>query len=121
MDTLIFLAIAALVLTLGYVIFWTVRAVRRVGLHRFVRAVIILCWNSLKAILQLFKPERVNTDKPEMGYRFSMDSARDSQTDRGATIPGPGAGYNYRTGTPDDGSDPAGWYLEDWVDNDRVH
>ncbi len=121
MHTLIFLVSAAVVVTLGYAVFWTVRAVRRVGLRRFGRAVGILCWNSLRAILQLFKPERVNTGKPEMGSRFSMDSARDSQTDRGATIPGPRAGYNYRTGTPDDGSDPAGWYLEDWVDNDRVH
>lgn len=121
MDTLIFLVSAAVLVTFGYGVFWTVGAMRRVGLRRFGRAVGILCWNSFKAILQLFKSERVNTDKPEMGSHISMDSDRESQTDRGTTIPGPRAGYNYRTGTPDDGSDPAGWYLEDWVDDDRVH
>jgi hypothetical protein len=121
MDTALLLVSASAFFTVGYGVFWTVRAMRRVGLRRFAQAVGVLCWNLLKAILRLFKPERANSGKAEMGSDISMDFVGDSQTDRGASIPGPHAGYNYRTGTPDDGSDPAGWYLEDWLDNDRIH
>ena len=67
MDTALLLVSASAFFTVGYGVFWTVRAMRRVGLRRFAQAVGVLCWNLLKAILRLFKPERANSGKAEMG------------------------------------------------------
>ena len=38
MDIVILVVSAAAVFTVGYAVFWTVRAIRRVGLRRFARA-----------------------------------------------------------------------------------
>ncbi len=58
MDTLIFLVSVAVVVILGYGVFWTVRAVRRVGLRRFAGALGALVWAVFVAIRTLFVRER---------------------------------------------------------------
>jgi hypothetical protein len=58
MDIFI-LAVSAMVLfTLGYGVFWTVRAVRRVGIRRFARALGTLGWALLVAGSKLFLPRK---------------------------------------------------------------
>ncbi|MGH8645959.1 MAG: hypothetical protein ACREX4_16465 [Gammaproteobacteria bacterium] len=80
MDTLIFLVSAAVLVTLGYGVFWTVRAVRRVGLRRFAGALGVLCWDSLKAILRLFKPDKerpvTNGENPSDDFVDIMEDLR---------------------------------------------
>ncbi|MGH8532835.1 MAG: hypothetical protein ACREV1_08975 [Gammaproteobacteria bacterium] len=121
MDIVILVISAAAVFTVGYAVFWTVRVVRRVGLYRFIRALGVLCWDFLKAVIGLLKPESEHIGKASIGSSVSMDIVEDSRTGQSGSIPGPHGGYNYRTGAPDDGSDPGGWYLEDWLDNDNAH
>ncbi|MGH8628780.1 MAG: hypothetical protein ACREYC_27150 [Gammaproteobacteria bacterium] len=68
MDTLIFLVSAAVLVTLGYGVFWTVRAVRRVGLRRFAGALGALALAVMVAIAKLFN--------------FKIDDTRASREDR---------------------------------------
>ncbi|MGH8470764.1 MAG: hypothetical protein ACREVY_17925 [Gammaproteobacteria bacterium] len=58
MDIVILVVSAAAVFTVGYTVFWTVRAVRRVGLGRFARALGALVWAMLVACVKLIKPSR---------------------------------------------------------------
>jgi len=77
MGTLIFLASALVVLTLGYVTFWTVRAVRRVGLRRFAGALGGLIAASLVALVRLIKPELHPSREGTTGGDDVFDLAED--------------------------------------------
>lgn len=60
MDTLIFLVSAAVFVTFGYGVFWTVRAVHRVGLRRFAGALRVLVWAMLVAMSRLLQRDKNN-------------------------------------------------------------
>ena len=67
MDTLIFLVSAAVVVTFGYAVFWTVRAVRRVGLCRFGRALGVFVWSVLVAVSRLLRRDKKNGIEKKVG------------------------------------------------------
>jgi hypothetical protein len=61
MDTALLLVSAGAFFTVGYGIFWTVCAVRRVGVRRFAEALGALVWAVLAAIAKLFNPSKEGT------------------------------------------------------------
>lgn len=100
MDTLIFLVSAAVVVTLGYGVFWTVRAIRRVGLRRFARAVVRLGRAVLVAAAKLFTPAYLESEensgkKDDYGFVDAYNDVLDGKraqrlSDEGSQIgPGP--------------------------------
>ncbi len=63
MDIVILVVSAAAVFTVGYAVFWTVRAIRRVGLRRFARAVAQLGRAVLVAAAKLFTPAYLESEE----------------------------------------------------------
>ncbi|MGH8567910.1 MAG: hypothetical protein ACREXU_07785, partial [Gammaproteobacteria bacterium] len=81
MDTFILAVSTAVLFTLGYAVFWAVRAVRRVGPRRFARALGTLVWAVLAAILKLFTPVRrevkpSNVRKDDYSWGDACDDLR---------------------------------------------
>lgn len=107
MDTLIFLVSAAVVVTLGYGVFWTVRAIRRVGLRRFAGAVVQLGRAVLVAVSRLFGPKLRNDGKRKQYRWVDIGDTQNADLEQN-----PGFHVNYRTEELDDGLDPGGIYID---------
>ena len=73
MDTVILAVSIAALFTLGYVVVWTVRAVRRVGPRRFARALGALMWAVVQALIKLLTPipdKTLRNDGKRKQYRW---------------------------------------------------
>ncbi len=123
MDTFILALGTAALFTAGYAVFWTIRAVRRVGSRQLVRALGALVWAVLVATFRLFLPERASTDpasgeatKPGADVFVGIDSNPDDSYD--VNMPRPG--FNVSTGQLDDGADPSAVYLYGGYNGDDV-
>jgi len=71
-DTFILAVSTAGLLTLGYAVFWTARAVRRVGPRRFARALAALVWAVVQALIELLTPiaDKSRNDGKRKQYRW---------------------------------------------------
>ncbi|MGH8654112.1 MAG: hypothetical protein ACREYE_18960 [Gammaproteobacteria bacterium] len=112
MDTVILVASVAAIFTVAYAVVWTVRAVRRVGMHQFGRALGALVWAVLVACFKLFRPDptawrRKQPDPGGVPIDVIESQENSSRTNPGANI---GLCFNYRTGQFDEGADPVGIY-----------
>jgi hypothetical protein len=73
MDIVILVISAAAVFTVGYAVFWTVHAVRRVGLYRFIRALGAFMWAVVQALIKLLTPlpdKTLRNDGKRKQYRW---------------------------------------------------
>lgn len=114
MDTLILVLGTAGLFTVGYAVFWTVRAVRRVGPRRFAVALGALAWAVLVACSKLFRPDRgawrwKHYHRDDVWIDVVEDGGNGSQPV--SEHSGPGFHFNHRTGSFDDGLDPDGIYF----------
>ena len=100
MDTVILVVSVAAVFTVGYAVVWTVRAVRRVGLRRFARALGALVWAVLVACFKLFTTgpyawQRKQPDRGGVPIDVIEGEESSSRTNPGANI---GLCLNYPRG-----------------------
>ncbi|MGH8589572.1 MAG: hypothetical protein ACREXX_09650 [Gammaproteobacteria bacterium] len=111
MDTFILALSTAVLLTVGYAVFWTVRTVHRVGPRRFARALGAFVWALLVASAKLFRPYRHISRPKRQDSDCGLIDGDDASTHDASEVHW--LYFNYRTDQFDEGADPVGIYDRD--------